>query len=150
MNSRETFYQRLRDEQPVERIAVMKGQRGHRDEMRVGNRHGERVGRVASGDGDARQQHLVGDQPGRSSINQGAGPIVAAPAKGVEPSGQPETCHRVVAKVREAAVRPDEREVPDASASRKIGVHVRAGFKSELFDHGRQGREQFIVEHQFS
>ena len=37
-------------------------------------------------------------------------------------------------------MRPDEREVPDASASRKIGVHVRAGFKSELFDHGRQDR----------
>src|SRR3546814_1190793 len=61
-------------------------------------------------------------------------------AKGVEPSGQSETRHRVVAKVREAAVRPDEREVPDAPASRKIGVHVRGGLKSELFDHGRQDR----------
>lgn len=91
-------------------------------------------------DRDARQQHLVGDQPSRSSINKGAGPIVAAPAKGVEPSGQSEPRHRIVAKVREAAVRPDEREVPDAPASRKIGVHVRAGFKSELFDHGRQDR----------
>src|SRR3546814_8610881 len=78
---------------------------------------------------DAWQQHLVGDQPGRRSINQGAGPLVAAPTKGVEPSGQSETRHRVVAKVREAAVRPDEREVPDAPASRKIGVHVRGGLK---------------------
>src|SRR3546814_4386742 len=62
--------------------------------------------------------------------------------KGVEPSGQSETRHRVVAKVREAAVRPDEREVPDAPASRKIGVHVRGGLKSELFDHGRQDRSE--------
>jgi hypothetical protein len=37
-------------------------------------------------------------------------------------------------------VRPDEREVPDAPASRKIGTHVRAGLKSELFDHSLQDR----------
>ena len=91
-------------------------------------------------DRDARQKHLVGDQPGRGSINKGAGPIIAAPAKGIEPSGQSKTRHRVVAKVREAAVRPDEREVPDAPASHKIGIHVRTGFKSELFDHDRQDR----------
>src|SRR3546814_12895271 len=89
-------------------------------------------------DRDAWQQHLVGDQPGRRSINQGAGPLVAAPTKGVEPSGQSETRHRVVAKVREAAVRPDEREVPDAPASRTIAVHVRGGPKCELFDNGGQ------------
>src|SRR3546814_13200364 len=82
-------------------------------------------------DRDAWQQHLVGDQPGRRSINQGAGPLVAAPTKGVEPSGQSETRHRVVAKVREAAVRPDEREVPDAPASRNI-EHGRASCRERV------------------
>jgi hypothetical protein len=93
-------------------------------------------------DRDTRQQHLVGDQPGRSPVNQGAGSIVAAPAKGIEPSGQSETRLCVIAKVREAAVPPDQCEVPDAPASRKIGVHACAGFKSELFDHGRQDRRR--------
>src|SRR3546814_18045709 len=73
-------------------------------------------------DRDAWQQHLVGDQPGRRSINQGAGPLVAAPTKGVEPSGQSDTRHRVAANAREAEGRPDEREVPDAPAACKLSV----------------------------
>ena len=73
---------------------------------------------------DARQKHLIGDEPGRGSINQGAGPIVTAPAQSVEPSGQPATRHGVVAEVRKSAVRPDKREAPDAPAFLKIAIHA--------------------------
>jgi hypothetical protein len=90
----------------------------------------------------ARQQHLVGDQPGRSAIDQRAGPIVTAPAQGVEPSGQPEARHGVVAEVREAAVRPDKREVADATASAETGIDAGRGLKLELRNHGRQYRRR--------
>ena len=91
---------------------------------------------------DARQQHLVGDQPGGRAIDQRGGSIITAPAQGVEPPRQPETRHRVVAKVREAAMRPDKREVPYASAPLKIRMHAGGGLKVQLFDHDRQHRRR--------
>ena len=68
-------------------------------------------------DRDAGQQHLVGDEPCRRSIDQGAGPVVTTPAQGIEPSGQTEPCRGIIAEVGEAAVRPDESQVPNAPAS---------------------------------
>src|SRR5208337_2380085 len=89
---------------------------------------------------NARQKHLVGDEPRRRSIDQGAGPIVTAPAQGGEPSGQPETRHGIGAKVRETVMRADDGQVSDATTSLEIGVHACRGFKGELLDHDRQDR----------
>lgn len=36
--------------------------------------------------------------------------------------------------------------MPNAPASRKIGIHIRAGFKSELFEHSRQDRRWDFAE----
>jgi hypothetical protein len=91
-------------------------------------------------DRDAGQKHLVGDQPCRRSIDQGAGPVVTTPAQGIEPSGQTEPCHGIVAEVGEAAVRPDESQVPNTPASLEIGIHARRGLEGELLDHRRQDR----------
>ena len=91
-------------------------------------------------DRDAGQKHLVGDQPCRRSIDQGARSIVPAPTQGIEPPGQPETCNGIVAEVGEAAVRPDEGQVPNAPASLEIGFHAGRGLEGELLDHRRQDR----------
>ncbi|MCY1740642.1 hypothetical protein OVA00_08920 [Ensifer sp. SL37] len=93
---------------------------------------------------DAWQKHLVGNEPCRGSLDQGAGPIISAPAQSVEPSGQPEAGRGVVAEVGEATMRPDQRQVPDASTSLEIGINPCRGFKAKLLDHCRQNRRRDI------
>ena len=65
-------------------------------------------------DADARQQHLVDDEPRRGALDQGAGMIVAAPAQRIKPSGQAKPGRSIVREFREAVTLADQGEMADA------------------------------------
>ena len=67
-------------------------------------------------DADARQQHLVDDQPGRGALDQRTGVVVAAPAQRIKPSGQAKPGRSVVGEFREAITLADQGEMAYALA----------------------------------
>ena len=67
-------------------------------------------------DADARQQHLVDDEPRRGALDQRAGVVVAAPAQSIKPSGQAKPGRSVVCEFREAVTLADQGEMPFALA----------------------------------
>jgi len=89
-------------------------------------------------DRDARQEDLVGDQPGDRAFDQRPGVVIAAPAKHVEPTRQAEARTGIVAEVGEAEPASDQREVADAAPALEIGIEGDPCRKAELIAHGRQ------------
>jgi len=89
-------------------------------------------------DCDARQEHLVGDQPGGRAFDQRPGVVVPAPAKRVEPTRQAEARAGIVAKVGEAEPVSDQREVADAAPALEIAVEGDPCRQAELIAHCRQ------------
>jgi len=88
------------DQQRLQSFALPGIGSGGEDTPEAGRRPIACLGDLASQDGDARQQDLAFDQPGRGQVEQQAGPIGADPGAGVEPADQ----SRMTGRVREIAV----------------------------------------------
>ncbi len=92
-------------------------------------------------DGDAGQQHLVDDQPGRGALDQRAGMVIATPAQGIQPAGQAEPGPSVVGKLGEAVALTDEGQVPDALAAVvEIALEPGRWLQPQLVDQERRDR----------
>ena len=77
-------------------------------------------------DADARQQHLVDDQPGRGALDQRAGVVVAAPVQRIKPSGQTKPGRSVVREFRAAKTLADQGEMAEALAVLKVKIAIEA------------------------
>ena len=79
----------------------------------------------------SRQQNLVGEQKGNSSIEQRRGPVGAGPAKGVEKAAQPER-HAGIGDGAIAIACPDARDMSPARPVVRIGENRARIIEAEL------------------
>ena len=93
-------------------------------------------------DADARQQHLVDDEPRRGTLDQRAGVVVAAPAQRIKPSGQAKPGRSVVCEFREAVTLADQGEMAEALTVLKVKITIEAGgfLQTELIDQESRDR----------
>src|SRR3546814_2939255 len=89
-------------------------------------------------DRDARQEHLVGNQPGSRTLDQRPRVIIPAPTENVEPAGQAKARTGIVAKVCEAEPATDQREMANTAPSPEIAIQGHSRLKAELIAHRRQ------------
>lgn len=74
---------------------------------------------------DAWKEDLVADQPSGRAIDEEARPVVAGPAQGVEPAGQPEAGPAAEGEVAVAVALTDQGHVPPALPPMAVAVEAR-------------------------
>src|SRR5689334_12161028 len=83
----------------------------------------------------ARQQHLIDDQPGRGTLDKGAGVIVSTPAQRIKPTGQAKPGRPIVGEFREAITITDQYDMPFALTPKvKIALKGRMLLQIKLAD----------------
>jgi hypothetical protein len=93
---------------------------------------------------DAGEEDLVADQPSGRAVDEEARPVVARPAQGVEPAGQPEAGPPVEGEVAVAVAVPDQGHVPPALPSVAVAVEAGTRTQPELPGHRGQHRGRHV------
>ena len=127
-------------EQPGDTHALSLAETGNQMTPKPGARTISDAADHALQNGDARQEHLVGDKPGGRTLDQRPGMIIPAPTEDIEPAGQAEARTGAVAKVREAEPATDQREMADSAPSLEVAVEGHSSLEAELIAHRRQNR----------
>ena len=92
-------------------------------------------------DGDAWQQHLVDEQPGRGALDQRAGMVIATPAQRIQPSRQAKPGQSVVGKLGKAIALTDQDQVSNALAAVvEIALEPGLWLQPQLVDQKRRDR----------
>ena len=93
-------------------------------------------------DADARQQHLVDDQPGHSALDQRPGLVIATPAQRIKPSGQAKPGRSIVGKFRKAITLTDQYKMAFALTPEvKITFEGRIFLQTKLVDQETRYRD---------
>ena len=127
-------------EQSLEMLSLLSGEGGRQDTPSA------TVGAVTDlGDepldrADAGQENPVADEPGRRPVDKEARPIVARPAQGVEPAGQPEAGLPIEREVAVAVAVTDQGHVPPTLPAVAIAVEGRRPARRQLLSHREQRR----------
>lgn len=78
-------------------------------------------------DADAWQQHLVDDQPGCGTLDQGTGVVFTTPAQCIKPSGQAKPGRSIVSEFGEAITLADQCKMAEALTILKVKITIEAG-----------------------
>jgi hypothetical protein len=93
---------------------------------------------------DAGKENPVADQPSRRPIDEEARPIVARPAQGVEPAGQPEAGLSIEREVAVAVAVTDQGHVPPTLPALAITVEDRRPARCQLPSHRGEHRGRHV------
>ena len=126
-------------EQGVDAQALLVGERGGQDAPGTTAGATANLGDEPLDRADAGQQDLVAAQPGGRPVDEQARPVVARPAQGIEPAGQPEASPSVEREVVAVAL-TDQGHVPPALPPLAVAVESGRCCQRELPGHRGEHR----------